>query len=166
MQGKVTLPDLMKRNASRLLAVATSITAVLIVLIALAPLGLYALGLSNVDGRPNPPSSSHPTPADVALLARTFRTSKPITVEPLSPWAYVSFILEDPKRAAAEGGVDAAWVIARQYNAHHLEKRSSTWWHLSGAALTIWITKHWTSDQVLSAAAALVRQSDSSRPKS
>lgn len=156
----------MKRIAFRLLAVATSLTALLIVLIALAPLGLYALGLSNVASRPTPPLSTHPTPADHALLARTFRTSKPITVEPLSPWAYVSIILEDPKRVPAEGGVDAAWVVARQYNANHLEHRTSTWWHLSGAALTIWITRHWTSDEVLSAAAVLVRQSDGSRPKS
>lgn len=156
----------MKRIRLRILSVSISLAAVLAVLIALAPLGLYALGLSNVAGRPSPPSSSHPTPADQALLARTFRTAKPITVEPLSPWAYVSFILEDPKRAAAEGGVDAAWVVARQYNAHHLEHRSSTWWNLSGAALTIWITRHWTSDQVLSAAAELVRQSDSVRPNS
>ena len=135
-----------------------SLTAVLIVLIALAPLGLYALGLNNVDGRPSPPSSNHLTPTDQALLARTFRTSQPITVEPLSPWAYVTFVLEDQNRTAAAGAVDAAWVVARHYNAHHLENRSSTWWHLSGAALTIWITRHWTSDQALSAAAALVRR--------
>jgi hypothetical protein len=156
----------MKRIAFRLLAVAMSITAVLIVLIALAPLGLYALGLSNVDGRPSPPSSSHPTLADQALLARTFRTWQPITVERLTPWAYVTFILEDPNQTAAAGGVDAAWIVARHYNAHHLKKRSSTWWHLSGAALTIWITRHWTSDEVIRAAAELVRQSDASRPQS
>jgi hypothetical protein len=156
----------MKRILFRILSVSISLATALIVLIALAPLGLYALGLSNVDGRPSPASSGHPTAADEALLERTFRISQPITVEPLSPWSYVTSALEDPKRTAASGGVDAAWVVARHYNAHHLENRSSTWWHLSGAALTIWITRHWTSDQVLSAAAALIRQSDSLRPKS
>jgi hypothetical protein len=156
----------MRRICFRILAVSIALAAVLIVHIALAPLGLYALGLNNVDGRPSPPSSTHLTPADQALLERTFRISQPITVEPLSPWSYVTFAQEDPKRTAAAGGVDAAWVVARHYNSHHLENRSSIWWHLSGAALTIWITRHWTSDQVLSAAAALIRQSDSLRPKS
>jgi hypothetical protein len=51
---------------------------VFLVLIALAPLGLYALGLSNVDGRPLPPAaSSHLTPADQALLERAFRAPQP-----------------------------------------------------------------------------------------
>jgi hypothetical protein len=120
-----------------------------------------------VDGRPNPPpSSNYLTPADRALLERTFRVTKPITVERLSPWAYVTFILEDPKRTAAASGVEAAWIVAQHYNARHLERRSSIWWHLSGAALTIWITRHWSSDEVLCAAVTLVRQSDTSRPKS
>jgi hypothetical protein len=149
----------------RPLPIAVTLAAI-VALVALAPLSLYALGLSEVDGRPGPPLSSHSTPADQALLARTFRTSQPTTVEQLTPWAYVTFILEDPKQTATAGGVDAAWVVARHYNAHHLKKRSSMWWHLSGAALTIWITRHWTSDQVLSAAAALVRQSDASNQHS
>jgi hypothetical protein len=67
---------------------------------------------------------------------------------------------------AAANGLNAASFVALHYNARHLKNRRSTWWHLSGAALTIWIARHWTSDQVLSAAAVLVRQSDSLHPKS
>jgi hypothetical protein len=143
-----------------------SLTAVLLALIALAPLGLYALGLSNVDGRPLPPASSHLTPADQALPEHAFRAPQPITVERLSPWTYITSILEDSNQTAAANGLNAASFVALHYNVRHLKNRRSTWWHLSGAALTIWITRHWTSDQVLSAAAALVRQSDSLRPKS
>jgi hypothetical protein len=29
------------------------------------------------------------------------------------------------------------------------------WWHLSGAALTIWVTRNWTTDQIVTAAAAI-----------
>jgi hypothetical protein len=123
----------MKRITFRLLAIAVSFTAVLLVLIALAPLGLYALGLSNVDGRPLPPASSHPTPADQALLGRAFRAPQPITVERLSPWTYITSILEDSNQTAAANGLNAASFVALHYNVRLLKNRRSTWRHLSGA---------------------------------
>jgi hypothetical protein len=52
----------------------------------------------------------------------------------------------------------AAWIVARSYNYSHLQHNQALWWHLSGAALTIWITRNWTSDQILSRAAELVKQ--------
>jgi hypothetical protein len=123
----------MKRIAFRILAVAMSLTAVFLVLIALAPLGLYALGLSNVDGRPLPPAaSSHLTPVDQALLERAFRAPQPITVERLSPWTYITSILEDSNQTAAANGLNAASFVALHYNVCHLRNRRSTWWHLSG----------------------------------
>jgi hypothetical protein len=55
-------------------------------------------------------------------------------------------------------GADAAWLVARNFNASHLARQGSAWWHLSGAALTIWLTRHWTPDQVLQATATLARR--------
>jgi len=156
----------MERKSFRALTLALALFAVLGGIIAAAPVGLYTLGLSNVIGRPSPPASCHPTPTDRALLERTFRMSQPISIEPLSPWAYVKFILEDDSRDAAAGGVAATWLVAQHYNAQHLEDRRSIAWHLSGAALTIWITRHWSSDEVICAAVDRLRQSANSRPKS
>jgi hypothetical protein len=157
----------MTPNPLRLLLIGVTVLAgVLGGLISLAPPGLYALGLSNVNGRPSPPASCHPTPTDRAFLERTFRMSQPMTVKPLSPWAYVNFILEDDARNAATGGVEATWLVAQHYNAQHLKDRRSIAWHLSGAALTIWIRRHWSSDEVLCAAVDVLRQSPTSRLKS
>ena len=48
-----------------------------------------------------------------------------------------------------------AWSVARSYNATHLDDRRMLWWHASGAALTIWLTRNWTQEQILAAAARL-----------
>jgi hypothetical protein len=156
----------MTRHPLRLLLIGvTVLAAVLGGLICLAPAGLYALGLSNVNGRPKPPASCHPTSTDRTLLERALRMSQPVTVKPLSPWAFVNFILEDDARNAAAGGVAASWLVAQHYNAQHLKDRRSIAWHLSGAALTIWITRHWSDDEVLCAAVDVLRRSPASRSK-
>src|SRR4051812_44059515 len=104
------------------------------------------------------------TPTDRVLLERAFRMSHPITVRPLSPWAYVNFIPEDDSREAAAGGVAATSLVAQHYNLQHLKDRRSIAWHLSGAALTSRITRHWSADEVVCAAVDVLRQTSSSRP--
>jgi hypothetical protein len=137
-----------------------SIVAVLAGVAFLAPWGLYALGLSNVEGRPNAQSVSPLTSEDDALLRRQLKAPQGLSVMPLSPGGYlITLITSGPRRTSAEeGGTFAAWIVARHYNATHLKSHRMIWWHLSGAALTIWITRNWTPDQVLSGAAEIVRQ--------
>jgi hypothetical protein len=84
--------------------------------------------------------------------------SQPVTVRPLSPWVYVNFILEDDSRDASAGGVDATWLVAQHYNARHLKDRRSIAWDLSGAAITIWITRHWSADEVVCAAVDVLQR--------
>jgi hypothetical protein len=53
----------------------------------------------------------------------------------------------------AGAGQLAAWQIARAHNSDH-PVGGMGWWHLSGAALTIWVTRHWSGEQI---GATLVR---------
>jgi hypothetical protein len=135
-------------------------------IIGLAPPSLYALGLGNVIGRPSQPASCHPTPTDRALLEHTLRMSQPFTVKPLSPWGYLNFILEDDARNPAAGGIEATSFVAQHYNTQHLKSRRAIAWHLSGAALTIWITRHWSADEVVCAAVDVLQRSPAPRLKS
>jgi len=136
-----------------------AIVATLVALGLLAPWGLYELGLSNIEGRPNPPPEHLVSTDDDALLRRVLRAQHGISVVPLSPMSYFASLFEGrPKVSAEDSGADAAWLVARNYNASHLKSRRSIWWHLSGAALTIWITRNWTPDQVLSRAAEIAKQ--------
>ena len=137
-----------------------SIVVVFTGLVVLAPWGLYALGLANVEGRPNAPTGSPLTSEDDALLRRQLKAPHGFSVAPLSPGSYFITLIMAPgsSRSAEEGGTDAAWLVARHYNASHLKSHRAIWGHLSGAALTIWITRNWTPNQVLSGAAEIVRR--------
>ena len=88
---------------------------------------------------------------------RILRTPHSIAVQPLSPWVYARDLATSGPSSSSMAGADAAWLIARRYSAGHLKKKRMLWWHLSGAALTVWITRNWSSDQVVTTAAGLVR---------
>jgi hypothetical protein len=120
------------------------------------PLGLYWLGLSNVEGRPEPPTQMREIAADTALLGQYFNNESPIVVRVLNPWSYLGEmrpVLPVPRL----NGSHAVWIIVRNYNGSHLRNHRGIWWHLSGAALTIWVTRNWTTDQIVTAAAAISR---------
>jgi hypothetical protein len=122
------------------------------------PLGLYVLGLSNIEGRPNPPTDTDHIAPDTVLLQQTFRSTAPVVVHALNPWTYaVTVLTEGPKDLRADTGSSAVWLIARDYNYKHLKNRKMSYWHLSGAALTIWVSRNWTTDQIVTAAAAIAR---------
>ena len=132
----------------------------LVLVVLLAPWGLYEWGLSNIDGRPVPPHGTKLSAEDDALLRHHLNTDSRIPIEPLSPWKYVAaLVMSDREQSPLGNGAYAAWLIARNYNSSHLKDRHTIYWHLSGAALTIWITRHWTADQILAGAADLARKS-------
>jgi hypothetical protein len=119
------------------------------------PLGLYLLGLSNIEGRPEPPNQTN-LAADTVLLQQTSRNTAPVAVHVLNPWTYAATLLtEDPKDL--DNGSHALWLIVRDYNYRHLKNRKMSSWHLSGAALTIWVSRNWTTEQVVTGAAAIAR---------
>ena len=140
------------------------VSCVLALLILAGPWGIYELGLTNIDGRPTPLIGNSPTVEDDLLLRRIFRTSHPISVQPLSPWSYARDSVMSGPSSSSSAGAAAAWLIARHYNTGHLKNRNMLWSHVSGAALTIWITRNWSSDQVIETAADLARR-DSLRAK-
>jgi len=92
--------------------------------------------------------------ADRALVRRDLRMQEPIVVEVLNPWSafWTSFQLDEPSRSDR-----AAGMVAGYYDSDHLKSHRMLWWHLSDASLTIWVTRHWTTDEIITGAAALAR---------
>jgi len=128
------------------------------ILVIAVPMGLYVLGLSNIEGPPEPPTETNHIAADTVLLQQTFRSTAPIAVHVLNPWTYAATLLpQDPKDLRADNGSSPVWLIARDYNYTHLKNRKMSCWHLSGAALTIWVSRNWTTEQIVTAAAAIAR---------
>jgi hypothetical protein len=115
--------------------------------IAALPWGLYALGLHYVDGRPTPPAQVASSSERAVVWMKARGTGLP-TVPELSPYTY---LLEHG--AGNKAGVLVAWWVASEYLAEHRQKQGMFWWHLSGAALTIWLTRNWSADELLTVAA-------------
>jgi hypothetical protein len=121
---------------------------------------LYAAGLAKIDGRPSHASHATVAPEDVEALFRTLRISQPLTADRLSPYSYIWALVSGDERALGQG-VRIAWPIASSHNADHLADRSV--WHLSRTALTIWLTRNWTTDELIAKAIELEKAAAKAR---
>jgi hypothetical protein len=133
--------------------VAIGIVSIALVTTAAFPWMLYFEGLHNIDGRPTP--SAHAFNADdAAILQRYFHEPVTPIFHRLSPWSYfLAFLQPHPPEFS---GMNVVWTVARNYNQAHLKDRDAMMWHISGAALTIWISRNWTQEQILTTAAEIV----------
>ena len=117
-----------------------------VALVALTPGIIYAVGLFKVHGRPTP---ADPNAFDSHVLAATWaacREAPPLVVQPLNPWGVATqFALASPSHTSP--GERAAWRIASSHNSAN-PVGGNLWWHTSGAALTIWVTRNWSADQI------------------
>jgi hypothetical protein len=120
------------------------------------PFALYSLGLNGVDGRPQKPPHLASAEQKTAVWKRAGGSGVP-NVGRDNPYSYAAsmFSAQGPRTPP---GPLVTWWVAREYLVNHKRYEGMGWWHLSGASLTIWLSRNWTSDEILSAAAQL-RQS-------
>ena len=78
-----------------------------ILLVITTPLGLYFLGLSNVEGRPTPPILTSNVVADSIELQGVLRTKTHIVVHPSNPWIVVAPFRSGPSPPTATGREDS-----------------------------------------------------------
>jgi hypothetical protein len=124
------------------------------------PPGLYWLGLNNIDGRPTPPNRLADLGADSLLLQRNLRMQGPIVIHALNPWTFFRetlFEIGMRSPSAHERSMRAVAIIAMRYNSTHLRNHQMIWWHLSEMSMTIWLTRNWTTAEIVTAAAAIPR---------
>jgi hypothetical protein len=76
-------------------------------------------------------------------------------IDDLSPHSYIWALLSGDSQQLGPGAC-VAWRIAAPYNVDHLADRRA--WHLSGAALTIWLTRNWTMDELIAKAVELEKK--------
>jgi hypothetical protein len=114
---------------------------VLVAGIALLPGLLYLLGLALVEGWPKPADRA---PSGIAACSSDPRTGR----QPMNPWSFTAqFFGQDAmKKKVPDVEREAYWVARR-----HLSRQPQHGmlrWHLSSTALTIWITRHWSTAQI------------------
>jgi len=115
---------------------------------AAGPWLLYWYGLRQIDGRPT--AAAHIASAEQSdRLLKTLKIAQPVHLDILSPYTYM---LQGP-RPTPSGRL--AGIIASSYNLNHLGDQKIRMWHLSGAALTIWLTRNWTLTELVAKAVEL-----------
>jgi hypothetical protein len=113
-----------------------------------APWLIYWFGLSRIEGRPM--AATHTVTAEqIDSLFKRLRISQPVQIDPISPYSYFR------QGAHPSSSTRIASIIARSYNANHLSDRRMLYWHLSGIALTIWLTRNWTPTELIAKAIEL-----------
>jgi hypothetical protein len=115
---------------------------------AAGPWLLYWYGLRQIDGRPTI-AAHNATAQQSDVLFKKLKMAQPVHIDILSPYTYVL------QGARPTPSVRLAWIIARDYNLNHLGDQKMQMWHLSGAALTIWLTRNWTLTELIAKAVEL-----------
>ena len=131
----------------RRISIALALIATTLTIAAVLPWLLYRIGLGQIDGRPSRATQTVVTTHDLQALRTRLRISQPIRSDPISPYSYLF------QGSDMSASTRMAWIIARAHNARHLTDHR--YWHLSGAALTIWLTRNWTSDELVAKAVEL-----------
>ncbi|MFL0335874.1 hypothetical protein [Stenotrophomonas maltophilia] len=115
--------------------------AVLVAGIALLPGLLYLLGLALVEGRPKPADRA---PSGVAACSSEPRTG----YQPMNPWHFAAQLFgKDAMQKKVPGVEREAYWVARRH-LWRQPRHGMLRWQLSGTALTIWITRHWSAAQI------------------
>lgn len=115
----------------------------------LAPWGLYAVGLANVVGRPSLPANVHISEDDAQALWAEFGEGGQIKVQKLSPWSYIMMMIRKDPLKYKPPGLNLAWQVARSHNQQNLKNQRMLFWHLSGMSLTVWLTRNWTTKDIV-----------------
>lgn len=117
----------------------------LAVLVGALPGVLYLLGLASIQAMP--------LPAAVPKSPQAVCDGEPLEpVARLDPWRFTAALFIAPLGLDVLVHRQASWVAAR----HLLRERRGGMvsWHLANAALTIWITRHWSATQIATTAHA------------
>ena len=120
------------------------------------------MGLANVVGRPEPLApSTQLSPADAAVVWCMLEGNGPVpgSIRELTPHRW---IVDFVGSAHADEfhqptGTGLTWFVASGYNSNHVKNRRSPFLGLSGVSMSIWLTRHWTLDELLAQAAAELR---------
>ncbi len=123
--------------------------SVIFLIALLSPWLVYETALSNVIGRPSIGNTNFVSREDAAEIWLELKETGPIRMEIMTPYSYLFFLILDGPNSP---GSRLAWYVARDYNANRLKDKRMIWWHLSGAAMTVWLTRNSTVEDLLTKA--------------
>lgn len=131
--------------------------AALLALVAclLAPWGAYEIALARLPELPVRPQLLA-TQQQQDEIWRKAGGEGPLVVEPTQPYAFVVALMA---RDRVRPGEELAYWVARDHLRSLPREGGMLGWHLSNAALTVWLTRHWSPQELASAAYAVAGRS-------
>lgn len=106
---------------------------------------MYGIGLSWVAGRPAF-ADAKATKEDAAAVWRQAGGAGMPIVSPVTPHGFLyASLFADQRRP----DLLIAWRIATHHNTGRTPQTGMLRWHLSGAALTVWLSRHWSTEELL-----------------
>ena len=118
----------------------------------------YRMGMDNMDAKPVPPRAMFYTEGQALAVWQERHELPPIAMDAITPWHFYHLIwcsrndenIEDFLSCGADyPGLQAAAYVAKRHLMHHLKRHGLIWRYMSRSALTIWITRNWTVDEVV-----------------
>lgn len=113
------------------------------------PWGAYWFGLSRISHYPLPPSHALSTDNREWVWSLAKASGDPV-IAPLTPYSYLYDLLVQQGNATEVTRV--IWWVAHDHLSDQNTVQRMLWWHLSGTALTIWLSRNWTDQQITAAA--------------
>src|SRR5262245_42015583 len=116
-----------------------------------SPYLVYWVTLATLPGYPEAPEPLASVGSAELSVWAEYSGHTPMALRPISPFQFVALLItcEDVRRCQdVYPGLRVAGAVARAY----LQRQEPTrpiWWHLRSASLGIWLTQHWTAEQLL-----------------
>lgn len=142
-----------------LLRALAATVAAAVALCLLAPWLAYEIALARLPALPARPQQLA-TPQQQDEVWRKAGGEGALVVEPMNPYGFViALVARDRVRA----GEDLAAWVARDHLLAQPREGGMLSWHVSNAALSIWLTRHWSSQELATAACAVAAKDRSGR---
>lgn len=122
------------------------------------PVAAYLAGMDNMDDRPPPPERITYREYQAMVVWEERKELPPIALQAITPWHFYALIwcsrynddIEDFLTCGDRyPGLRAAAYVAKRHLDDHLKQRGLIWRYMSRAALTIWISRNWTAEQLV-----------------
>lgn len=120
----------------------------------LAPWLAYEITLARLERLPERPAQLA-SPAQQAAIWQRAGGEGPLAVEPVNPYG---FMLALVARERVRPGEELASWVARDH-LRQLPPTGMLAWQLRNAALTVWLTRHWSAAELATAAGAVAGRS-------
>jgi hypothetical protein len=127
----------------------TVFVVVISVMVLVLPLVVYEFSLAQVTDRPAFAIRDY-SPDERQNFQARLKVRAVDAYQASNPYLYLYEFVRSGQEEGGSRSLVLAWLVARDHNSRNRDpEKSNRWWHLSGAALTIWITRNWTEQQVL-----------------